>query len=391
MKISIIVGGKFHAFNLAEQINKKKYLQQIITSYPKSYLKKYGVNKNKIYSIILKEILLKIFNKINFLNHIFDYNYLLCEYFDNKASDNINYDKVDILVGWSGFSRKCFIKAKKFNCIKILERGSSHIKFQHKILTDEYKSLGIKPNVPSSQMIKKEIEEYDLADFICVPSQYVKETFIKYGIKKDKIIKIPYGVDLKEFCVVESKKRKDNKFRIISTGSISVRKGSHYLLEAFKELSLPNSELIFVGSFDPDFKKIIKRYSNIKNIRFIKKQKQELLKNFYNDSDIFVLCSIEEGLAMVQAQAMACGLPVICTTNTGGSEIIDDNINGYIIPIKDTQSLKDRIKKLYNDRRKLKQMSKSAYEKANNELSWEKYGDRMLNTYRGLLKTKKNI
>ena len=391
MKISIIVGGKFHAFNLAEQINNKKYLQQIITSYPKSYLKKYGVNKNKIYSIILKEILLKIFNKINFLNHIFDYNYLLCEYFDNKASDNINYDKVDILVGWSGFSRKCFIKAKKFNCIKILERGSSHIKFQHKILTDEYKSLGIKPNVPSSQMIKKEIEEYDLADFICVPSQYVKETFIKYGIKKDKIIKIPYGVDLKEFCVVESKKRKDNKFRIISTGSISVRKGSHYLLEAFKELSLPNSELIFVGSFDPDFKKIIKRYSNIKNIRFIKKQKQELLRNFYNDSDIFVICSIEEGLAMVQAQAMACGLPVICTTNTGGSEIIDDNINGYIIPIKDTQSLKDRIKKLYNDRRKLKQMSKSAYEKANNELSWEKYGDRMLNTYRDLLKTKKNI
>ena len=391
MKISIIVGGKFHAFNLAEQINKKKYLQQIITSYPKSYLKKYGVNKNKIYSIILKEILLKIFNKINFLNHIFDYNYLLCEYFDNKASDNINYDKVDILVGWSGFSRKCFIKAKKFNCIKILERGSSHIKFQHKILTNEYKSLGIKPSVPSSQMIKKEIEEYDLADFICVPSQYVKETFIKYGIKKDKIIKIPYGVDLKEFCVVETKKRKDNKFRIISTGSISVRKGSHYLLEAFKELSLPNSELIFVGSFDPDFKKIIKRYSNIKNIRFIKKQKQELLRNFYNDSDLFILCSIEEGLAMVQAQAMACGLPVICTTNTGGSEIVDENINGHIIPIKDVQLLKDRIKNLYYDRNKLKQMSKSAYKKANNELSWEKYGNRMLNTYRGLLKTKNNI
>ena len=240
-------------------------------------------------------------------------------------------------------------------------------------------------------MIKKEIEEYDLADFICVPSEYVKETFIKYGIKKDKIIKIPYGVDLKEFCLVESKKRKDNKFRIISTGSISVRKGSHYLLEAFKELSLPNLELIFVGSFDPDFKKIIKRYSNIKNIKFIKKQKQELLKKFYNDSDLFVLCSIEEGLAMVQAQAMACGLPVICTTNTGGSEIVDENINGHIIPIKDVQLLKERIKNLYYDRRKLKQMSKSAYKKANNELSWEKYGDRMLNTYRGLLKTKNNI
>jgi len=92
---------------------------------------------------------------------------------------------------------------------------------------------------------------------------------------------------------------------------------------------------------------------------------------------------------MVQAQAMACGLPVICTTNTGGSEIVDEDINGHIIPIKDVQSLKDKIKNLYFDRNKLKQMSKSAYKKANNELSWEKYGDRMLNTYRGLLKTKK--
>lgn len=385
MKISIIVGGKFHAFNLAEQINRKKYLQQIITSYPKSYLKKYGVNKSIIDSIVLKEILLKIFNKINFLNHIFDYNYFLCEYFDNNASNKLNYDGINILVGWSGFSRKCFIKAKEFNCIKILERGSSHIKFQHKILTDEYKSLGIKPNVPSSKMIKKEIEEYDLADFICVPSQYVKESFIKYGIKEDKIIKVPYGVDLKEFHLIKDKKKKNNKFRIISTGSISIRKGSHYLLEAFLNLNLPNSELILVGDVSPEFQKIKKKYSKIKNIRFIKKQKQEELKYYYNNSDLFILCSIEEGLAMVQAQAMACGLPVICTTNTGGSEIVDDDISGYIIPIRNIEILKDKIKILYNDRDKLEEMSKCAHAKANNNLSWKNYGDRMLKIYSELI------
>ena len=55
----------------------------------------------------------------------------------------------DILVGWSGFSKKCFIEAKKFDCIKILERGSSHIQFQKKILVEEYNNLGIRPNVPS--------------------------------------------------------------------------------------------------------------------------------------------------------------------------------------------------------------------------------------------------
>ena len=88
---------------------------------------------------------------------------------------------------------------------------------------------------------------------------------------------------------------------------------------------------------------------------------------------------------MVQAQAMACGLPVICTTNTGGSEIVDDDISGYIIPIRNIEILKDKIKILYNDRDKLQEMSKCAHAKANNHLSWENYGDRMLKIYSELI------
>jgi len=388
MKVSIIVGGKFHAFNLAEQINYKKSLKQIVTSYPKYKLKKYGINKEKIYSIISKEILIKFFNKLSFINLFFDYNYFLCEYFDSRASKHISYKDIDIIVGWSGFSKKCFIEAKKFDCIKILERGSSHIEFQKKLLVEEYSRLGITPNIPSEKMINKELEEYNLADFICVPSEFVKESFVKYGIKEDKIIKIPYGVDLQEFSLTKSEKKKDGKFRIISTGSISIRKGSHYLLEAFDNLKLPNSELIFIGDISNDFKQIIKKYLNIKNIKFIKKQNQERLKFFYNIADLFVLCSIEEGLAMVQAQAMACGLPVICTTNTGGSEFIDDGINGYVIPIRNINILMHKIKILYNDTDKLQEMSKNAYIKANSELSWKKYGDRMFDIYQKLLQDK---
>ncbi len=388
MKVSIIVGGKFHAFNLAEQINNKKSLNKIITSYPKYKLKKYNINKDKIYSIILKEILIKFFNKFSFIKHIFDYDYFLCEYFDHIASKKIGYENTDILVGWSGFSKKCFAEAKKFDCIKILERGSSHIQFQKKILIEEYNSLGITPIVPSKKMVNKELEEYNLADYICVPSEYVKESFIKYGIKEDKIIKIPYGVDLKEFSLIKNKKKKDSKFRIISTGSISIRKGSHYLLEAFNNLNLPNSELIFIGDIGNDFNKIIKKYSNKNNVKFINKQNQEKLKYFYNDANLFVLCSIEEGLAMVQAQAMACGLPVICTTNTGGSEIIDDGINGYVIPIKNIKILMDKIKILYNDKNKLQEMGRNAHLKASSQLSWKEYGDKMLDIYQKLLKDK---
>ena len=58
---------------------------------------------------------------------------------------------------------------------------------------------------------------------------------------------------------------------------------------------------------------------------------------------MFILNSIEDGFGMVIPQAMACGLPVICTENTGGSEMIDENVNGHILPIKDISKLKAKF------------------------------------------------
>ncbi len=390
MKIIIIVGGKFHAFNLAREINKKKYLASIITSYPKYLVKQYGIDTNRIKSIILKEILLKIFNKFSYLKNFFDSDTYLSNYFSKKASKLINYDDVDIIIGWSSFSREAFIKAKGYNCLKILERGSTHILYQAEILKKEYSELQIKPLVPSQEIINKELEEYKLADYISVPSEFVKKTFLINGIDEKKIIKTPYGVDLEEFKIMNDQNRDKHKFKIISVGSISIRKGSHYLLKAFKELNLSNAELVFVGPIENDFKKIIKNFKNINNIKFIKKQKQSNLKSFYNNADIFVQCSIEEGLAVVQLQAMACGLPVICTENTGGAEIVDDGINGFVIPIKNIDILKEKILYLYNNNNKLKEMSLNAHEKAKSNLSWENYGNKIINTYLKLFNHNKN-
>ena len=204
------------------------------------------------------------------------------------------------------------------------------------------------------------------------------------------MIKVPYGVDLKEFKYLNKKRPEGDKFRLISVGTISIRKGSHILIEAFEQLSLKNSELTFVGPMEKNFKKILKKYKKLKNVKFISKQKQENLKYFYNNSDIFVLYSLEEGLSMVQAQAMACGLPIICSENTGGSEIVDHGINGYVIPIKNIEILKNKIQEFYNDKSKLKNFSLNDLKKTK-ELSWENYGKKLINTYRSILEKKKNV
>ncbi len=381
MKISIIVGGRFHAFNLAEQLNKKKYLKQLITSYPKYFVnKRFEISKDQIKSIYLKELVQR-----SFINKIYNFNDLLTEYFDLKSKSLLDYKDLDILIGWSSFSYHSFLNIKNTKCIKILERGSSHIEFQNEIINEEYLIQNIKPKPISKYIIEKEKKEYELADYIMVPSEFARKTFLEKGFDEKKIIKNPYGVDLKEFKSDLSTKQDQNKFRIIYTGTVSIRKGILYLLEAFNDLKLEDIELLIIGNIEKDLKKNIKKYKFNKNIIFKKSVNQSELRKFYIISHVFITCSIEEGLSMVQIQAMSCGLPVICTVNSGGEEIINDNIDGFILPIRDKIKLKEKIIYLYNNRNICTEMGKKAKKKATEHFSWEIYGQKAISIYQDLL------
>lgn len=383
-KVTIVVPGKFHAFYLARGLQKKNVLDSIITSYPKYLVQKENIKKKFIKSIFIKEIIERTLLKLKldrllsklyfFINFIFEY----------ISSHLISYSKTDIIVSWSGVAEKSFNKAfmKKKKIIKILERGSSHILFQNKILSEEYEILGIKKKIIDQKIIDKEIREYDLADYIFVPSMFSKNSFVENGIDIKKMLKVPYGVNLEEFFRVDQKPR---DFTIISTGQISVRKGSIYLLKAFESLNLKNSKLIMVGNIENELKNHLKQFFLNPNIVFVNHVKQKYLRKLYNNSHLFVSSSLEEGLAMVQPQAMACGLPIICTTNSGGEEIVDEGQNGFICPIRDANYLKNKIEFFYENRKQLKIFSENSYQKAIDELSWEKYSEKVYNEYKKLI------
>ena len=380
MRITIVVCGRFWAFDLAQELSKKNFLHALITSYPKFKLKNYIIPSNKIHSIYFKEIVERVLLKLNLIRIFKNSYYYINFFFDFFASKIVEYKKSDIIIGWAGACKTTFLKSNKFNhCIKILERGSSHIQFQNDILLEEHNLLGLKTWCISNKLIRREIEEYSLADYIFVPSTFAKNSFIKLGVDKKKLIQIPYGVNLNEF---KPGKKNDNVFRIISVGTVSVRKGNIYLLKAFSELNLKNSELIFVGPIDYEMNRIIKPYlSNIK-IKFLGKKPQQDLRKFYTNSSIFVINSIEDGFAMVIAQAMACGLPVICTKNCGGADIIDNNKNGFICNIRDVEQLKEKILFFYQNKKQHLKFSKFAQTKSKKFLSWENYGRKIIKKYK---------
>ena len=383
-KVSIVVPGKFHSFYLAKGLQKKNVLFSIITSYPKYLVLKYQIKNESIKSIFIKEIIERVLLKLN-LNFILSKIYFyLNSLFENLSTKMIEFNKIDILVAWSGSAEKSFKKINllKKNIIKILERGSTHISFQNKILEEEFKKLRIDKIPIDKRIIEKEIREYNLSDYIFVPSSFAKKTFIENGIDEKKIIKVPYGTNLDEFYAEENISK---QFTIISTGHISVRKGSLYLLEAFNELNLDDSKLLMVGNIEKELFPFLKPFFLNPNIIFQKHVNQKKLRSFYNNSNLFVTSSLEEGLAVVQIQAMACGLPLICTPNSGGEELIEEGKNGFVCPIRDKDYLKNKIIYFYNNREELKIFGKNSNYKAKNYFSWDKYSQDIYEEYKKLI------
>jgi glycosyltransferase involved in cell wall biosynthesis len=375
--ITISVLGRFHLFYLAKQLQDHNFLGRLITSYPKFEAAKYGIKPDKIDSLLIHEIHNRVWRKISkFTESIINPQYIIFDLFDRQASKHI-MNQSDIFVGLSGASLFSLRRARRLGAKTVLERGSSHMLYQRKILEEEYSRLGMRKKVVHPKVVERELLEYQEADFIAIPSQFVKETFLRQGMSEAKLIHVPFGVDLTHFCPAP---KQDDVFRIIHCGHISLRKGVHYLLQAFTELKLPRAELWLIGSMTDEIKPFWQKFAS-PAVRHQGPFPERELYQYYSQGSVFCLASIEEGLAMVQAQAMACGLPVICTTNTGGADLVRDGRDGFIVPIRDVAALKEKILYLYENPEVGAAMGESARRRVQAGFSWEDYGRKMIAAY----------
>lgn len=379
MKISVAVRQQFHGFQLSQQLQNYHILSKLYTAHYGSIL---GKDNSIGFSIESKKIVTNIYRALltyGFKNNSFEND----DGFGRWVAGMLTEE--DIIVTWGIQALPIIKRANELGIKVILERGSSHVAFQRDILMEEYKSLNISTvelqKSFSSKRMERELLEYELADVVSIPSSFVKRSFTENKFGEEKLFVNAYGADLINFTCVP---KPHSLFRIIYAGTLSIRKGIHYLLEAFSNLNLPKAELWLVGKVEAEIKPFIIKYSS-KSIKLINAVPQQQLAELYNQCDAFVICSIEEGMAMVQAQAMACGLPIICTTNTGGDDLIDDGFNGFVIPIRQVQILKEKIEFFYLNKDICKQMGENALKTVRSGLSWENYGDRAVKFYNQLL------
>jgi glycosyltransferase involved in cell wall biosynthesis len=380
MKVTLSVFGRFHAFNLAHQLSRRGHLNRLITSYPAFEAEKYGVPKGKIRSLPHYEALKRGWGRLEKWLPSEEGSSLINRGFEWGASRHIPED-TDIFVGWSGTAERGLSRARAMGAKAVLERGSGHIEHQCDLLQVEAERVGVSVNLPTPKVIEKEKREYEQAEYIVIPSYFAERSFQKYGIDSSKLIRIAYGVDLGEFPQEE---KADDTFRIVYAGRMSLQKGVHYLLEAFSELSLPDSELLLLGSKRPEIAPFFEKYEG--EFRYLGHKPQDQLYRYYSQGSVFVLNSIQDGFGMVIPQAMACGLPAICTEHTGGPDIVRDGTDGFIIPIQDTGKLKEKLHWCYENREACRAMGEAARERVEKKFKWKNYGNRVVDKYEKVLK-----
>lgn len=218
-------------------------------------------------------------------------------------------DPCDVLICMSGVFVRAIVEARRRYGARIwIERGSRHILSQLEILRSVPGA-----GVPSRDTVVRELEGYRLADHIVVPARHVAESFERDPIAYAKLFVNPYGTRLEMFPY-RDRPPYAGKLRLVFAGAWSLRKGCD-LLEAVVR-SRGDVHLLHVGPvLDLPFPQHDQRFRHIATVS------QEELCTHYQHCDAFIHPSREEGLSVVQAQALASGLPLICTDRTGGADL----------------------------------------------------------------------
>lgn len=231
---------------------------------------------------------------------------------------------------------------------------------------------------PEWKLRRKE-QEVALADHIFVPSSITQQSLVREGVSPDKITVIPYGAPIDYF---QPQPKLDRTFRALFVGRVGARKGVHYLIKAWEKLQLRQAELMLVGvnEFPETW------FSQLPHgVNYIPSVPHTTLNQYYSSASIFVFPSLIEGLALVQLEAMACGIPLITTYNAGGSDIINDGVEGFIIPIRDVEALKEKLEWCYSHPQELAEMGRAARCKAE-QLNWDLYRKKLARKVNDILK-----
>lgn len=407
MKIIVAHPGKQHSYRLATALEKNgSLLYYVTTVYKKSDSLFYKIlNKvlskdnrkraearhsndipeNKIITIcsilgLLELLLLRLDKSTNLYRCLHSYT---VRKFGIKIAKLAINEGADMVICYDSNAVNCFsyLKENAPNIKRVLDVSIASRHYMRKIYDKEISMTGNTDLKDENLYLWNEKKMSDLkqeildSQFFLVASDFVKDSLIDLNIKKEQILKVPYGANVQS-CICRKEVKKGEQIKFLFAGQVIYRKGITYALEAIGKLN-GKGVLDIVGAYNPK-SWFINKYSNKPYITMFGQVTFDRMQKIYEDSNVFILPSFAEGMAQVGIEAMACGLPVICTYNSGLSDLIIEGQNGFIIPEGDLDALANKMQWFIDNSEKINDMGIVAKESAK-YYSWINYEHNIIN------------
>jgi alpha-maltose-1-phosphate synthase len=293
-------------------------------------------------------------------------------YIDIRAAVRVLMLRPKIVISCDSHALFTLRAAKRIGAVAVLDQVIGHVDAGNKILSMEkelHPEAGSAFRPTPARMVRRCIREVREADFILASSDYVRDSILPFGVSPDRIIPMPFGVDLSLFAPAAD--TPVPPFKILFAGHIGLRKGVWYLLEAVRQADIPDLQVVLLGNIEGDGQWLRKYEDLYVHIRHTPRQE---IPAIFADAHIYVFPSLHEGSTVSIYEAMASGLPVVTTPNAGS--VVRDGKDGFIVPVRDIDAIRDRIERLYRDPGLRAGMGRNGVARAA-EYSWDAYSRRI--------------
>jgi len=298
--------------------------------------------------------------------------------YDRRAAKRLPRE-LDVFHGWNSHCLGCLRRAKERGAITFVERASAHISVQARLLAEEHERFGLPRPPHLAKLAERSLAEYETADYVRIPSEFVRRSFVEEGFPEDKLVQGPFGVDLDRFTHQPEPKR----FTVLFVGHIGVRKGAPDLLEAWARLKLGGrARLVLQGWVNDAVAALVEDFR--RRCEFETPGFTRDVAESYANASVFVLPSIEDGYPLVVLEAMASGRPVIVSENAGSKDAVRDGVDGFIVPTRSPDAIAEKLQWLHDHPAERAEMGRAARGQAL-KFPWERYGHSLVAAYEKVL------
>jgi glycosyltransferase involved in cell wall biosynthesis len=276
--------------------------------------------------------------------------------------------------------------AKKLSIPTVLERCNAHTRFAYKVVEEECEKLGLQmpdghAHAFNADYLRREELEYDEADYIFCPSEFVARTFRDRGFPAEKLERFRYGYDESAIYPPPQPNAEKPGLTVVFAAGCAPRKGLHYALEAWlKSSACAEGKFLIVGDFIPGYAEKLSEYLSHPSVSLLGFRKD--LPDVIRASDVMVLPSIEEGSALVTYDARGAGCVLLVSDSTGA--VCEHGKNALVHTTGDVETLAGHFSLVHEDRTLLARLRAASMETAD-ELTWPAAGRDMLNAYQRIV------